>query len=66
VLRRESSREVVLIAISLTDRRQNLSPLEGRWTTDWATSSCLVGHTLTGTAVVEGFGALILRRTDPA
>lgn len=66
VLLRESSREVVLIAIGLTDRSRSLSLPEGRWATDWATSPGLVGHTLSGAAVVDGFGALILRRTDPA
>ena len=66
LLLRESPRETLLVAISLTERRQTVALLDGQWTTDWATSAHLIGRTFTRTAEVDGLEALILRRTEPA
>ncbi|MHB1490670.1 MAG: alpha-amylase family glycosyl hydrolase, partial [Cellulomonas sp.] len=63
VLLRESPREAVVIAISLTDRSRRLALPAGSWTTEWVTGPGPVGHVLTGALVLPAFEAMILRRT---
>ncbi len=66
VLRRESPRETLLVAISLTDRSRRLALPAGSWRTEWVTGRGPLGHVVTTAVVLPAFEAMILRRTRAA